>query len=98
MPQRDDEASEMEKALKHGKDAVVANLDAAEVLEPGIGSLYFPAFAVAAQLAFVLKLAVATEFPVGDDQFCLALVEAHPQGVGIVAAIGNDALQMRARP
>ncbi len=88
----------MEKALKYGKDAVVTDLDAPEVLQPGVGTLDFPAFAVAAQLAFVLKAAVTDVLSVGDDQLCLALVESHPQGVGIVAAIGNDAIQMGARP
>ncbi len=48
----------MEEALKPGKDAVLARLDAPEILPPGVGSLDFPAFAVASQLAFVREAAV----------------------------------------
>jgi hypothetical protein len=43
-----------EKALEHGKNVVIADLDAAEVLEPSVGGFDFPAFAMAPQLAFVL--------------------------------------------
>lgn len=64
MPQSDDQASAMEEALKHGKDAVVSHLDTTKVLQPGVGTLDFPALAVAAQFAFVLEAAVADVFPV----------------------------------
>jgi hypothetical protein len=50
MPQRDEEASEVEESLKYVKAAVVADLDAAEILQPGVGALDFPALAVSAQL------------------------------------------------
>ncbi len=76
----------------------MAHLDAAEVLQPGIGAFNFPAFAIATQLAFVLETAVADVFSVRNDQLCLPFVKPHPQSVGIVAAIGNDPLQMRTRP
>jgi hypothetical protein len=85
----------MEKAPKHGKNAVEAHLDAAEVLQPGVGALDFPALAVSPQFAFILETAVADVFPVRNDQLGLPLVEANPQGIGIVAAIGNDPLEMR---
>jgi len=88
----------MKKALKHGEDAVITDLDASEVLQPGVGALDFPAFAVAAQFAFVLETAVTDVLSIGNDQLCLSLVEPHPQSVGIVAAIGNDSLEMRAWP
>jgi hypothetical protein len=51
MPQGDDQTSAMKEALKHGKNAVIAHLDAAEVLQPGVGAFDFPAFAIAPQLA-----------------------------------------------
>jgi hypothetical protein len=47
MPQNDDKVGEMEIALKHGEDAVVTHLDAAKVMQPGVGTLIFPVFAVA---------------------------------------------------
>jgi hypothetical protein len=40
MPQRDEEASEVDESLKDGKDTVVAHLDTAEVLQPGINPDY----------------------------------------------------------
>ena len=67
MPQGDEKAGAVEEALKHGEDAVVAHLDAAEVLQPGVGALDFPAFAVAAQFAFVFKAAVADGLSVRND-------------------------------
>lgn len=87
----------MEKALKHGKNAVETDLDAAKVLQPCVGAFDFPAPAVSAQFAFVLEAAVADVFPVGNNQFCVPFVEPHSQGVGIVAAIGYDSIEMRAR-
>ena len=58
----------MEESLKHCGDAVVAHLDAAEVLQPGVGALDFPALAAAAQLSFVLESAVADVLAIGDNQ------------------------------
>jgi hypothetical protein len=55
MPQGDHQASAMKEALKYGKDAVVTHLDAPEVLQPGVGALDFPSFAVAAQLRLSSK-------------------------------------------
>jgi hypothetical protein len=40
---RDEEAGAVEEALKDSEDAVVADLDAAEVLQPCVGALDFPA-------------------------------------------------------
>ena len=71
----------MEKTLKYGEDAVVARLDTTEA------PLVFPAFAVAAQFAFVLKRAVADVLSAGDNQLRSLLVAAHAQSVGTIAAI-----------
>src|SRR5580658_11372919 len=98
MPQGDDQASAMKKALKHGKNAVITHLDATEALQPGVGALDFPAFAIAPQLAFVLEAAVADVLPVGNNQLCSPAFETPAQGIGIVTPIGDDALQMRTRP
>ena len=87
----------MEKALKHGKNAVETDLDAAKVLQPCVGAFDFPAPPVSAQFAFVLEAAVADVFPVGNNQFCVPFVEPHSERVGIVAAIGYDSIEMRAR-
>jgi len=44
MPQGDEEAGEVEEALKHREDAVVADLDAAEVLQPALVRSIFQRF------------------------------------------------------
>jgi len=87
----------MEKSLKYGEDAVVAHLDATEVLQPGIGALDFPALAVASQLAFVLEAAVADVLSVGNDQLRTLLLQSPAQRIGVIAPVGNDAPQMGAR-
>ena len=68
MPQGDEETGEVEESLKHCEDAVVADLDAAEVLQPGVGTHDFPALAITAKLAFVLEPAIADVLSVGDNQ------------------------------
>jgi len=58
--------------LKDGNQAVVADLDASEILQPGVGAFDFPAFAVSAQLAFVFEAAMTVVAAVGSDQLCAA--------------------------
>src|SRR5271170_6202470 len=97
MPQGDEEAGAVEEALKDGEYAVVANLDAAEVLQPCVGAFDFPAFAVAAELAFIFKSAMAVVAAVRSDQLCAALFQPQAQRVGVVTAISNHAAQAGAR-
>lgn len=87
----------MDESLKHCEDAVVAHLDAAEVLQPGVGTLDFPALAISAKLAFVLESAVPDVLSVGDNQFRPALFETNSQSIGVIATIRNDSAQMGAR-
>jgi hypothetical protein len=55
----------VEESLKHRKDAVVAHLNATEVLQPGVDTFDFPALAITAKLAFVLEPAITDFFSVG---------------------------------
>ena len=87
----------MEKALKHGEDAVVTHLDASEVLQPGVGAFDFPALAIASQLAFVLKATVANVVSVGNDQLRTLPFQSPAQGIGVIAPVGNDASEVGAR-
>jgi len=66
-------------------------------LQPGVGAFDFPAFAIAPQLAFVFKTAVSDVLSVGNNQLCSPALETPAQGIGIVTAIGDDALQMGTR-
>jgi hypothetical protein len=83
--------------LKHCEDAVISDLDAPEVLQPGIGALDFPALSVTAQLAFVLESAIADILSIGDNQLRATLFEPRSQGIGVISSIGNDSAQMGAR-
>ncbi len=86
----------MEKSLKHCEDAVVSDLDAAEVLQPGIGALDFSTLSVTTQLSFVLESAVAYVLSIENNQLRPTLFEPHSQSVGVIASIGNDSAQMGA--
>ncbi len=82
MPQGDEDAGVVEEALKESKEAVVADLDAAEVLQPSVGAFDFPALAVAAELSFIFKSAMAVVAAVGDDQLGATLFHSLAQWVG----------------
>ena len=83
----------MEEALKHCEDAVVSDLDAAEVLQPGVSTPDFPALSVTTQLAFVFESAIADVLSVGDNQLRPTLFEPRSQSIGVIASIGNDSAQ-----
>jgi len=83
----------VEEALKEGNQAVVADLDASEVLQPGVGAFDFPAFAVSAQLAFVFEAAMTVVAAVGSDQLCAALFQPFAQRIGVISAVCNHASQ-----
>jgi hypothetical protein len=87
----------MEEALKDGEYAVVSDLDAAKVLQPGIGALDFPAPPVASQLALVFESAIANIAAIRSNQFCPALHHPPAQRIGIIASISNHAVQSGAR-
>src|ERR1700675_735565 len=97
MPQGDEEAGEMEEALKDGEYAVVSDLDAAKVLQPGIGALDFPASPITSQLAFVLEAAVADVAAIRSNQFCPAFQHPPAERIGVTASISNHAVQSGAR-
>jgi hypothetical protein len=87
----------VEEALKDVKDAVIANLNAAEVLQPCIGAFDFPASSVAPQFAFVIEATVSNIAAIGCDQFGAAPFQPRTQRIGIVAAICDHAPQVRTR-
>ena len=87
----------MEESLKDSEDAVVADLDAAEVLQPCVGSFDFPSLAVAAKLSFIFKSTMAVVAAVRSDQLCAAPFQPRAQRVGVVTAIGNHAFEAGAR-
>jgi len=87
----------MEEALKDREDAVVSDLDAAKVLQPGIRALDFPASPIASQLAFVLEAAVANVAAIRSNQFRPALHHPLAKRIGVIAPISNHTMQPGAR-
>ena len=87
----------MTKSLKDGVDAVVADLDAAEILQPCVGSLDFPAALISAQFASILEAAPAHVLAIGHDQFGAQTLESLPQRIGVVATISDDTAQVSTR-
>jgi hypothetical protein len=83
----------VEEALKDGNQVVVADLDASEVLQPGVGAFDFPAFAVSAQLALVFEAAMTVVAAVGSDQLSAALFQPFAQRIGVISAVCNHAPQ-----
>jgi hypothetical protein len=83
----------VEEALKDGNQVVVADLDASEVLQPGVGAFDFPAFAVSAQLALVFEAAMTVVAAVGSDQLCAALFQPSAQPIGVTSAVCNHTSQ-----
>jgi hypothetical protein len=87
----------VEEALKDGNQALVADLDAAEVLQPGVGAFDFPGFAVSSQLAFVFEAAMTVVAAVGSDQLAAALFPFSAQRIGVISAVCNHASQTGTR-
>src|SRR5579864_3697174 len=87
MPQSDHEASNMKKAPIHNKDAVVTHRQTTEKTQPGVGSLDYPAPAIAPQLAFVVIGPVFLVAPIWCDQLSAAPLQSPPQRITIVSLV-----------
>lgn len=87
----------MKEALKDGQDAIVADLDAAKVLQPGIGALDFPAFAITTQLAFVFKAPLAVVAAVRSNQLDAAPFQPQAEWIRVISTIGNHPPQVGTR-
>ena len=77
---------------------LVTNQQAAELAEPGIGSLHYPAANVTPQFASILVAPFFVVLPVGHNQFDVSLLQSLTQRVGIVAAVSDYALGLLSRP
>src|SRR5258708_18883377 len=72
----------------------MTNEQAAELTEPGVGTLDDPTPLVAAQLATVFIASVPAVLSVGDDQFDAALLQPLAQRVRVVGAVGDHPLRL----
>ena len=76
---------------------LMTNQQAAELAEPGMGSLHDPAALVASQFAFIFVAPLLVVGPVRRNQFDASLLQSPTQRVGVVAAISNHALGLLPR-
>jgi hypothetical protein len=80
----------MNEPLIHSKNAVVAYLHTAEVLQPGNGPLDFPATTITAQLASVLVAPQNAIAAIGNDEVDVPSPQALAQRVAVIAFVGYD--------
>ena len=88
----------MEKSVKDGQDAVVAYLNAAEVLQPRHWFVRFSrACGIGAAFVCPRNVAISDVLAVGSDELRARAFQSHSQRIGVIAAIGNDAPEMGTR-
>ncbi len=88
----------MDEALIHRKNAVVAHLHAAEVLQPRDGALDFPAAPVTAQLSSVLVAPQNAVAAIGNDEVNAPQPQALPQRVAVISLVGHHPPGVASRP
>jgi hypothetical protein len=72
----------------------MANQQAAELTEPGIGSLDDPSAFVAVQFAAIFVAPLFVVAPIGRDQLDAAFLQTFPQRVRIIGSVGNHPLRL----
>jgi len=72
----------------------MSDQQASKLPQPSIGSLDDPASLVPSQFASVLVAQLLVVLPVRHNQFNAAPLESLAKRIGIVTAIGYDALQL----
>jgi len=82
----------MEEGAVDGKKMIVADQHAAELTEPGIGSLNLPASFVAPQFPPIFVFPRLVVLPIRSNQFDASPFPSLPQRVGIIAAISDHSL------
>ncbi len=76
---------------------LMTNQQAAELAQPGVGSLDNPAAHITPQFSSIFVAPLPAVLAVGSNQFYASLLQALAQRVGVVAAVGNHALGLLPR-
>jgi len=84
-PHRDPEAGEVEEGVVGGEQMLMTNQQAAELAEPGVGSLHDPSPLIAAKFAAVFVSPFPVVAAIRHDQFDPLLPKPLAQAVGIVS-------------
>jgi len=96
-PERYPEAREVKEGVVNGEQMLVTNQQSAELPEPRIGSFHDPSALIATELAAIFIAPQFVVLPVRRDQFNTSLLESLAQWIGVVAAVGYDALRLLPR-
>jgi len=76
---------------------LMTNQQAAELAEPGVGSLHDPAAFIAPQFASILVSPAPVASPIRRNQLDAALAKPLAQRIGIIPAVGDHAPGLLAR-
>src|ERR1044072_304709 len=93
MPERDDEASDMEKGRIDFDFVFITHHQAAIISQPGKRTLHLPAFAIAPQFAPVLERRTPPVLAMRTDQLAAAPLEFSPRAIAVVTLVGDDSAQ-----
>src|ERR1700676_4402530 len=96
-PECDPEAREVKEGVVNGEQMLVTNQQSAKLPEPCIGSFHNPSALVAAELAAIFIGPQFVVLPIWGNQFDTSFLEPLSQRVGILAAVGYDALRFLPR-
>lgn len=88
----------MEKALVNGQQAVITHGQSAEIAEPRIRALDFPATFIASQLTTVMKGTPPCVSAVGSNQLDATPFQPSPQRIAVVTLVGDNANRLRSGP
>jgi hypothetical protein len=92
-PECDPEAREVKEGVVNREQMLVTNQQSAKLPEPCIGSFHNPSAFVAAELAAIFIAPQFVVLPIGRNQFDTSFLEPLAQRIGIVTAVGYDALR-----
>ena len=87
----------MKERLVNGKRAIVAHDESAEVAQPGKGAFHGPPSLITTQRSAVLSRGLAPVLPMRGDQLDAARRQLLPQGIAIIATVGNEANRLLPR-
>src|ERR1019366_8043792 len=88
------EAGDIEQGSVGSEELFMANQQAAELTEAGIGSLDDPPAFVAALFAAIFVAPLFVVAPIGRDQLDDAFLQTLPQRVRIIGSVGNHPLRL----
>ena len=93
-PECDPEAGEIKEGVVNGEQMLVTNQQSAKLPEPCIGSFHNPSALVAVDLADIVIAPQIVVVSVRCNQFDSSFLKPLAQRIGVVAAVGYDALRL----